>query len=218
MTSSPDRVTQSLLCAGVFLLWYTITQLVAHFPHLAALQHQGLLMPVLCLLEFAVLVPVYRWYSRHYDDIPRGQLRPRQMALFSALLLALIASQSLYMQQESWSASQISPEALNRVWFVLAVVLLAPVFEEILFRGFILQGLLLWAPRQRVACSLLTSLIFAAMHTQYVHLQTVIALIALSLLFCAARLFSSGLKLPIFLHMLNNLLGVLPWIWATLSG
>lgn len=217
MTSSTDRVTHTLLCAGVFILWYAITLLVAHFPNLQALKSRGLLMPVLCLLEFAVLVPVYRWYNRHYHDIPYGRLQPRQVLLFAVLLLALIASQSLYMQQESWTASQLSQGNLSMLWFTLAVVLLAPVFEEILFRGFILQGFLLWAPRQRLACALLTSIIFAAMHTQYAHLQTVIALIALSLLLCAARLVSSGLKLPIFLHMLNNLLGVAPWIWATLG-
>lgn len=81
-----------------------------------------------------------------------------------------------------------------------------------------LQGLLLWAPRQRLACALLTSIGFAAMHTQYTHPQTMIALIALSLLLCYARLISGGLKLPIFLHMLNNLIGVSPWLWLALAG
>jgi len=64
-----------------------------------------------------------------------------------------------------------------------------------------------------LADALIVSLIFAACHMQYTHLQTLIALTALSLLLCYARLASNGLKLPILLHMLNNLIGVSPWLW-----
>lgn len=218
MTPSTDRVNHTLLCAGVFLVWYSITVIVSSIPHFAALKSQGLLMPVLCLLEFAALLPLYRAYSRHYSDIPPGRLRPGQTLLFTGLLLAVIASQSLYLRQEGWTGEQLSDSTTVLLAFAIAVVFLAPVFEEILFRGFILQGFLLWAPRQRVACALLTSLIFAAMHTQYAHLQTVIALVVLSLLLCAARLVSAGLKLPIFLHMLNNLLSISPILWSHFSG
>ncbi|MTD27179.1 CPBP family intramembrane glutamic endopeptidase [Erwinia sorbitola] len=217
MTPSTDRVNHTLLCAGVFMVWYAITVIVSSFPHFELLKSRGLLMPILCLFEFAALVPIYRWYLRSYSDIPLGHLRARQSLLFSVLLLAVIASQSLYLRQESWTGEQLSHSNLNLLWFTLAVVVLAPVFEEILFRGFILQAFMMWAPRQRIACSLLASIIFAAMHTQYVHLQTMIALMILSLLLCAARIISGGLKLPIFLHMLNNLLGIGPMLWSALS-
>lgn len=217
MTSSPDRVSHTLLCVGVFMIWYAITIMVSSFPHMAMLQSRGLLMPVLCLLEFSALVPLFRWYQRHYADIPLGALRARQMLLFTGLLLAIIASQSLYLRQESWTGEQLTHGNISLAGFVFAVVILAPVFEEILFRGFILQAFLLWAPRQRIACALLASIIFATLHTQYAHLQTVIALIILSLLLCAARIISGGLKLPIFLHMLNNLLSVAPLLWHAVS-
>lgn len=215
MTPSTDRVSHTLLCAGVFMVWYAITVMVSSFPHFEMLKSRGLLMPILCLLEFAALVPLYRWYQQHHTDIPLGQLKPRQMLLFTGLLLAVIASQSLYLRQEGWIGEQLNHSDLTLVWFALAVVILAPVFEEILFRGFIIQAFLLWAPRQRIACALLASVIFAAMHTQYAHLQTVIALMVLSLLLCAARMVSGGLKLPIFLHMLNNLLSIAPLLWQT---
>jgi len=39
----------------------------------------------------------------------------------------------------------------------------------------------------------------------------------LSLLLCAARMVSGGLKLPIFLHMLNNLLSIAPLLWQMFS-
>lgn len=214
MTPATDKVSHTLLCIGVFLVWYSITLLVSVLPFAETIKSRGLLMPVLCLLEFAALVPLYRWYQRHFSAIPVGTLRPAQTLLFIVLLLAVNASQALYLVQESWTSSQFGGSVMQQISFCLAVVLLAPVFEEILFRGFILQAFLLWAPRQRIACSLLASLIFAAMHTQYIHLQTLIALTVLSLLLCAARFISGGLKLPIALHMLNNFFGIAPWLWT----
>jgi len=217
MNISPDRVSHTLLCAGMLLIWYTLTLLVRYLPVYPELLSQGLVMPVLCALEFAVLVPLYRWYTRHHGDIRLGTLRLRQLALFSVLLLLLLISQAFWLQREGWTGNQFTGTSTSTLLFALAVVLLAPVYEEILFRGFVLQGFLQWAPRQRAVCALLTSLLFAAIHTQYAHWQTLIALMLLSLLLCAARLVSGGLALPIILHMLNNLLGVAPWLWLTFS-
>ncbi|WP_240152653.1 CPBP family intramembrane glutamic endopeptidase [Erwinia amylovora] len=217
MAPASDKVSHTLLCCGVFMIWYTIAQLVNLLPRIDTLKSQGIFMPVLCLLEFAALVPVYQWYTRRFTDITSGELRVRQLLLFSALLLATIASQSFYLQPENWTASQTGYTRLSQVGFCLAVVMLAPIFEEILFRGFVLQGFLLWAPRHRWGCSIITSLIFAILHSQYDHLQTVISLVVLSLLLCAARFVSGGLRLPMALHMLNNFLGVAPIIWQSFS-
>lgn len=217
MNNHADKVTCTLLCMGMCLVWYTLTVIVSALPGYSVLAETGMLMPLLCAVEFSALVPLYRWYSSRYANIPIGTFSWRQAALFSVLLLGLIASQSFYLQQESWTGGQFGEGRSKVILFSLAVVLLAPVFEEILFRGFVMQGLLLWAPKQRLACALLTSIGFAAMHTQYTHFQTLIALIALSLLLCYARLLSGGLRLPIFLHMLNNLIGVSPWLWITLT-
>ena len=82
-------------------------------------------------------------------------------------------------------------------------------------RGFLLQGFLLWAPKSRFACTLLTSLLFAAMHTQYVHWETIVALTLSSMLLCYARLRSNSLAPTLFLHTLNNLIAILPaWLYA----
>ena len=210
MNTYPDRVHHTLLCAGMLAVWYSLSQLIGLLPNYTFLAVHGWLVPILCSVEFLVLIPLYRWYSTYYDDIPFGQLRPLQAITFCLLLLLLLSSQTLYLQEEGWAAVQLGNQSLSALLFMLAVVILTPVYEEILFRGFVLRGCLLWAPQQKVICSLLTSLLFAVIHMQYVHLQTLIALFLLSLLLCGARLISGGLKLPIFIHMLNNLLGVLP--------
>lgn len=219
MNASSEKTLQILLCAWALFAWYAITLMVTWLPGFPRLAVSGMLMPVTCTLEFITLVPFYIWYKRRYRSIPCETLIFRQVGIFILLLLLLIASQSLYIQRESWLFNQFTAgDTLTPILFFLSVVVLAPVYEEILFRGFMMQGLLLWAPRQRAICSLLVSLAFAAAHSQYVHLQTLISLLLLSLLLCAARLVSGGLKLPILLHMLNNLLAAAPLLWLAFTG
>lgn len=219
MIPSPDRPLQTFLCAWALFIWYAITLVVTWLPNFSALISSGMLMPVICALEFIVLVPFCLGYVHRYGGIAPGRFIPRQAGIFSLLLLLLIVSQSFYMEPETWAQNQFSSgDTVTLILFFLSVVVLAPIYEEILFRGFVMQGFLLWAPRHRVICSLLTSAIFAVAHTQYVHLQTLVALVMLSLLLCAARLISGGLKLPLFLHMLNNLIAMIPMLWAVING
>ncbi len=214
-----DRVTLTLCYGGIFALYYLITLMVASFPNVATLRSSGLLVPVIRLFEFAVLYPLYRFYCSRRDDIPLGTLRLRITLLFLAGLALLMVLGSWLQQPEVWLEQQAQQSRTTVLVMLFSAVILAPVFEEILFRGFLLQGFLLWAPKSPLACATLTSILFAAMHTQYVHIQTLALLTLFSLLLCYARLTSRGLKLPIFLHMINNTLALLPALYsAVLSG
>nr|WP_160250619.1 type II CAAX endopeptidase family protein [Mixta theicola] len=213
MKMQSGKVAVTLFCLGSFVIYYFITLAITWFPDYAALRQQGLLVPVLCLFEFAVLWPLYRFYQTHRDDIPLGRLRLKPALLFIVLLLGLMAAQTLFLQPERWLEDQAHQTAFTLWVLLFSAVLLAPVFEEILFRGFLLQVFLLWAPRSRFAAILLTSLLFAAMHTQYIHWQTIVVLTLFSILLCYARLRAGGLLLPVALHMLNNLIALLPSLW-----
>ena len=215
MNTNPDRVTLTLFYVGSFVVYYLVTMLITLFPNYGVLRNDGLLVPVLCLFEFAVIYPLYRFYCQRRSDLPLGELRIRQTLLFILGLFALMAAQTQFLQPEGWLVEQAQRGRDSMRGVRLAAVLLAPVFEEVLFRGFLLQGFLLWAPRSRFACMLLTSLLFAAMHTQYVHWETLVALTLFSLLLCYARLRSNSLALPIFLHTFNNRIALLPaWFFS----
>ena len=217
MKTQPDRVVLTLFYLGSFLLYYLITLAINWFPNYSSLQQQGLLVPVLCLFEFAVLWPLYRYYQQRRGDIPLGRPQAKTTLLFLLLLLGLMVLQTQFLQPERWMEDQTQQSSFSLALLLFSAVLLAPIFEEILFRGFLLQGFLLWAPRSRFACILLTSLLFAAMHTQYAHWQTIAVLTLFSVLLCYARLRANSLLLPIGLHMLNNLLALSPAIWAGLQ-
>jgi membrane protease YdiL (CAAX protease family) len=115
-------------------------------------------------------------------------------------------------QSEAYRAAQ-KAGLLPMMW--LAFVVAAPVGEEITFRGFMFRG---WAatPLGASGTILLTSLIFAALHTQYDWfgaLQT----------FCMGALFgwlrwrSGSTLLAIGLHMAINFVATL-WATAKVAG
>ncbi|MBP2196645.1 membrane protease YdiL (CAAX protease family) [Pantoea cypripedii] len=215
MDTQSDKVTLTLFYVGSFVVYYLVTMLITLFPNYGVLRNDGLLVPVLCLFEFAVIYPLYRFYCQRRNDIPLGYLRPGQTLMFIGALFILMAAQTQFLQPEGWLVAQTQQGRNSMLILLLTAVLLAPVFEEVLFRGFLLQGFLLWAPKSRFACMLLTSLLFAVMHTQYVHWETIVALTLFSLLLCYARLRSNSLALPVFLHTLNNLIAILPvWYYA----
>lgn len=217
MKTQHDRVFLTLFYLGSFLVYYLITLAITWFPNYAELRQKGLLVPVLCLFEFAVLWPLYRFYQQRRSDIPLGRLQPKTTLWFMLLLLGLMVLQTQFLQPERWLDEQVQQTRFSLCILLFSAVLLAPIFEEILFRGFLLQAFLMWAPRSRFACILLTSLLFAAMHTQYIHWQTIAVLTLFSILLCYARLRANSLLLPVLLHMLNNLIALLPSIWYVLQ-
>ena len=96
---------------------------------------------------------------------------------------------------------------------VAAIVGFGPVFEELLFRGFLLP---IWSRSVlgQWSAVVLTSMCWAALHGQYFGEPFWMGmLLALGILFGAARLSTGGVFLPILLHMLNNAAAVLQMAW-----
>jgi membrane protease YdiL (CAAX protease family) len=93
----------------------------------------------------------------------------------------------------------------------LAVVVAAPVFEELLFRGFLLPGLrpVLGA----LGAALLSSLAFALPHLQY-DLFDMSSVFVLGLLFAGVRLKTGSTLLTIALHAITNLFATLQVAWV----
>lgn len=215
MDTHSDKITLTAFYLGSFVIYYLITLIITLFPDFISLRSSGLLVPVLCLLEFAVIYPLYRFYCQRRNDIPFGQLKPGQTLLFTLGLLLLIGAELQFLLPEVWLSEQAQQAQSSRLIMLITAVCLAPVFEEVLFRGFLLQAFMMWAPGSRFACMLLTSLLFSAMHTQYVHWQSVVALLLFSLLLCWARIKSKGLALPVFLHTFNNLIALVPALYLS---
>ena len=94
---------------------------------------------------------------------------------------------------------------LQLVALVLTIVVGAPVVEEMLFRGVLLQR---WSRRWGTRTGVIaSSALFAVLHDEWIgHFVVGVALAAL---FLRTR----SLWVPIAAHALNNFLGVLPTLW-----
>lgn len=87
----------------------------------------------------------------------------------------------------------------NPVTLVLSVVFLAPLAEEVLFRGLLFGALSRWLSARWTI--ILTAVIFALIHMQAIYL---LPLFLVGLLCGWARHKSGSLAVPVLLHVLNN--------------
>lgn len=101
--------------------------------------------------------------------------------------------------------------------FVFLVVVAAPIYEEVLFRGLIMGIIMRAHSRHKpktllIIAILINSLLFALVHIQY-DLVGIFLIFVLALLLSIARAISGSVILPIMLHALNNALAlVVFWI------
>ncbi len=106
-------------------------------------------------------------------------------------------------------AARSSTQAIG--FFALALVVTAPITEEIVFRGFIYRGFA--ASRLgTVGAVVLSSLIFTAIHIQY-DLITLCGVLATALLLGTMRAVSGSTVLTIAMHALNNGVVLLEMLW-----
>jgi len=125
-------------------------------------------------------------------------------AVFAALfLLSLLADRFITVPQDA----EFSTEAyLTSVWPPLlwsAVVIFAPIFEEMFFRGFLFVGL----KESRLGASgaiILTAFLWAALHTQYSP-YGMMTILLLGIVFGIVRLVTGSLWSTLFLHAVWNL-------------
>jgi len=132
----------------------------------------------------------------------------KQLGLWlSMLALFIVASDFL----THWLGKPIVPEVMmdiyrsaDPIWLLwIALMVGAPLFEEIFFRGFLLSGM------QRSWLGLhgaviVTSILWAIIHPQY-DLYGIATIFLMGLLLGYAKINSGSLWLPILLHSLSNL-------------
>jgi membrane protease YdiL (CAAX protease family) len=90
------------------------------------------------------------------------------------------------------------------IWLWLAVVVVAPIGEELLFRGFMFRGFVR-EPRDSLPAILVISLLWALLHLGQYDWFGVAVVFALGVLLGYVRYISGSTTLTIFLHMMFNL-------------
>jgi membrane protease YdiL (CAAX protease family) len=140
-------------------------------------------------------------------DVPR----PREVAIAVAALAAAIVladAVTFALGKDMVPAFQLELHRTAREegslpWLWLAIILAAPVGEELLFRGFMFRGFV-HEPRDAVPGILVISLIWSMLHVQYDWFGTA-QVFAIGLLFGFVRWRTGSTTLAIVMHVLLNL-------------
>jgi uncharacterized protein len=167
----------------------------------------------------ALVARLAHWPAREYLGLIRPNRRDTVVALvllgiflsgWAALLYLLGVDDTGYEVKLYLNAQKSG--ALPLLWF--AIVVAAPVGEEILFRGFLYRG---WVQSERGVVSgvVIISALWAAMHIQY-DFFLLLEIYSMGLLLGWVRWRSGTTVLPMLIHGINNLCAML-WTAVTVE-
>lgn len=158
----------------------------------------------------AIALVSYSVYRVFYQDsligiMPKGRVLA---ALFFAVF-GLYCVSFIFFEFESFTlqvTQQFQVATLNeKLLLIIAYLIMVPIYEELFFRG-IMMGAILKLPVisdekvRMIVASLIPSLLFMTLHTQYDYIWTYILLFLFATIVSIARLISGGVLLPILLH------------------
>ncbi len=225
--------TGTLLWGGVIGLVFIITQLVVMGVYIGfisaaepgadiesqinQIQFSGNLLAystlatlVVCSLLVFVAVEVKKGACfRPYLGLVKVSLKEAGAWLFVAIAFITVADGLVWLLDKP-----VVPEFMTQVylsadpeWLLwLALIVAAPIFEELFFRGFLMTGLSRSFVRPAGAV-LITSALWAAIHLQY-ELYILMIIFIMGVLLGIARLRSGSVLLTIGLHSLFNLVAI----------
>lgn len=102
---------------------------------------------------------------------------------------------------------------------VVATVVIAPIYEELVFRG-MMFGMIQDAcsthgiKTANLIASVISSLLFAIIHVQYEWFEMGVIFV-LAMIFCYARIHCRSLIAPMLLHILNNGVAMVVYLYTT---
>ncbi|MFW2176829.1 MULTISPECIES: CPBP family intramembrane glutamic endopeptidase [unclassified Moraxella] len=215
-------LASQLIGVALFASWvfpnmadFTITDKIQQGSHNGTLMAWAVVFTLVTVASFIALMIRAKQASIGEYLAIKG-FRWRQFLGFVGLLLLLnvaINGITVWLEREPMAFMDELAKTANPLWLlVLAMVVFAPIYEELMFRGFMWTGLAssklgVWG------ASILTSLVFAMIHGQYGAVELG-AIVVLAMLFSSARIVSGSLLLPIVLHIINNGLAM----WQYLAG
>lgn len=168
-------------------------------------------MTLLLFAQFVVVAPLVWWIGTRAGPAREVfALRPPTRAalqLWPLLILLFLAAQFLLHRLfEIPAGAWLESIAGSGHWgLTAAVVLAAPLLEELLFRGWLLHA---WSrpPLGRGGAVLISAAVFTALHAGQYHAVQLGELFVFALMLGAARLHGRSLYLPLALHAANNAL------------
>ncbi len=147
------------------------------------------------------------------EDLAFGCLLLPCFFVFNLIYNLILTKLGLFELMQSQYLIPIFNELNNSLLLILVAVILAPISEELFFRGFLLN--VLWKKFGFMTSAVISSLIFAAMHKPF---TVVIPIFALSMFFSLMYRKSGSILPGMILHIMVNGLSVLLYLLMSRGG
>lgn len=186
------------------------------------------------LLQGLALLLVFHLCKRNRVSLhsalgaPRGVIAKRlyqatRLYLAAMPLVALAALVSHALTASTGTPAQPQPVVLGfidptaplwfRVWLAVTAVIVAPVVEEVVFRGVLFPAM---AKKHGIPLAMVViSFLFALVHG---HVPAMLPLFVFSAFLASAYLYTGSLLVPIFMHFLFNAVNLMSILTAGLSN
>ena len=167
------------------------------------------------LVKYFVIIILLRWYSVTSYEQPHKKRLDRRKFIFVALII--IGFRLTYDNSLIYWVNKIPmPDFINRAFeeiamtpivMILTIAVIAPIYEEVIFRGILLRGM---ANKMNKTLALVVSALFFAM--LHMNIPQGINAFFLGLIIGSIYLSTGSIYLCIFAHFINNSVGI------TISG
>lgn len=197
-------ILDGLLFGSWFFLIYKSPEILN--LNLEELVNYGLFVSQLTGTIFALIMILI--YSRFYSDIHLGNFKEKSSVYFAISIALLYLISSIVLPKEWYVTTIFDKPLLGQISVALTIFLIAPIGEEIVFRGFLLNPFLKYKKWVQWAGIIISSLLFAYMHKSQYHIFVIAQLFLFSVVVSISRIKSGGILLPIILHIEASFLAV----------
>jgi membrane protease YdiL (CAAX protease family) len=207
-------VTQTLVVVAALTLQRLQNPLSAVVA--ADIETNGFLLSIATLISAPICTALIAWFIRWRKRSIRDYLSLRippasrlfRWVMLTASLIAAVEIIHLLVDRPATSTfmTNVYQTAYSLPLLYLAIGVMAPIFEEVFFRGFLFQGIR--ASRLGAIGAIgLTASLWAFIHVQYAWYD-MLYIFGFGLLLGYAQLKTHSLYVPIAMHAFNNLLAV----------
>ncbi|OAT44896.1 putative inner membrane protein [Proteus hauseri ATCC 700826] len=203
-----DRVFHSLICVFAFIIYYFSPFIILFIPNVKDFLQSNYsitLVTFLIYLPFSLII----WfaYQKNIKLMPLGSVHWRKLiAPLLALIALIFINGFLGTEEKEWIELTNNITGFAFFLFVLSIIFIAPITEEIIFRGFLLNAGMWYGNTGKWIAIITSSLLFSTIHTQYHSLSTFTLIFIMGIIFCQVRISTHSLIAPIVLHSLYNTL------------